>query len=53
MVAYGIAIIPLIKCLNLTYPGGTQTWYDDSSEALGTFDNLEGYFNLLKRNGPA
>ena len=53
MVAYGIVIITLIKHLKLTYPGGTQTCYDDNSEAQGTFDNLEQYFNSLKLNGQA
>ena len=53
MVAYGIEIISLIKCLKSTYPDVTQPWYADDDGALGMFDNLEQYFNSLKHKGPA
>ena len=51
MVVYSIGIIPLIKHLELTYPDVAQTWYSDDAGSLGTFNNLERCFNLLKRNG--
>ena len=35
MVAYGIRIILLIKLLQFTYPGVTQTWYADNYGANG------------------
>ena len=35
------------------YPDATQTWYADDAGALGTFDNLEQYFNSGKTNGLA
>ena len=52
VVTYDIRILPLIKRLKSTYPDATQTWYANNYGSLGTFDNLEQYFNLLKRNGP-
>ena len=52
MVAYGIGIVPLIKRMKALYPKITQTWYADDAGALGTFGNIELYFNLLKRFGP-
>ena len=52
IVVYGIGFIPLTKRLKLTYPEVIQRWYADDAGALGTFDNLEQYFNLVKRNGP-
>ena len=51
MVAYGIGVLPLTKHLIMAYPGITQPWYDDDAGALGTFNNMELYFNSLKRNG--
>ena len=49
VVAYRVGII---KLLTSTYPDVTQTWYTDDSGSLGTFDNLEQYFKLLRCNGP-
>ena len=53
MVAYGIGVLPLIKRLKVVYPDVTQPWYADDAGLLSIFDNLELYFNSLKRNGPA
>ena len=53
MVDYGIGVIPLIKHLKLVNPDATKPWYAENTGALGTFDNLERYFNLLTRIGPA
>ena len=47
VVAYGIVIIPLIKCLKLTYPDIMHIWYADNSGALGMFNNLKQYFNFF------
>ena len=52
MVAYRIGILTLIKRHKLTYPGVTQKWYADDAGKLGTFDTLEKYFKVLKRNVP-
>ena len=52
MVAYGIGVLPLRKRLKVEYPDVTQPWYADDSGALGTFDIIGLYFNLLKRFGP-
>ena len=52
MVAYGIGILPMIKQLKAEFPDIPQPWYDDDSGALGTFANVELYFNLLKLLGP-
>ena len=49
MVAYVIGVLPLIKRLKLAYPDVTQPWYANDAGELGTFDNMELYFNLLKR----
>ena len=53
MVAYRIGIIPLIKCLKLTYPDVTEPCYNDAYGALGTLDNLERYFKSLKHDDPS
>ena len=50
MLAYRIVIIFLIKRLKSTHPDITQPWYTENAGALSMFDNLEQYFNLLKRN---
>ena len=50
MISYSIGVITLTKRLNLTYPDVTQPWCAGNAGALGTFDNLEQYFNLLKCN---
>ena len=47
-----IGVLPLIKRLKLAYPSIPQPWYAGDSGALGTFDNLEKYFNSFKINVP-
>ena len=51
-VAYGIGILPVIKLPKSANPDVTQYWYADNAGALGMFDNLGEYFNLLKHNCP-
>ena len=48
-VAYGIGVLPLIKCLKAAYTNVTRPWYEDDADALGTFNNIGLYFNLLKK----
>ena len=50
MGAYGIGFLPRIKCLKTEYPDNTQPWYAKNDGTLGTFNNLELYFNFLKFN---
>ena len=50
MVAYGIGIILMIKLLKAEFPGVTHPWYADGAGALGTFANVELYFNLPKKS---
>ena len=52
MVAYGIGILPMIKNLQSEFPDATHPCCADDAGALGTFGNIELYFNLLKRFGP-
>ena len=52
MVAYGIGIIPLIKRLKVGFPDVTHPWYDDDAGVLGTFSDVELYFNSLKLFSP-
>ena len=52
MVAYGIGVLTPIKLLKWTYHDVTKPWYADDAGELCTSDNLERYFNLLKRHGP-
>ena len=52
MVAYRLGIIPLMKLLKLAYPDVTHPRYSDDAGALGTIDNLERYFKILKTDGP-
>ena len=49
MVAYGIGILHLKKIMKAVFPDVTQPWCADNAGALGTFKNVELYFNLLKR----
>ena len=51
MVADGMGFLPIIKWLKGTYPGVTQPWYADYVGSLGTYYNIELYFNLLKQFG--
>ena len=53
MVAYGIGVLTLIKRLKAVCPGITQPWYARNSGSLGMFNNVELYFNSLKRNSPS
>ena len=48
MVTYGIGVLPLIKFPKVAYPDVTKPWYDENGGALGMFDNIGLYFNLLK-----
>ena len=52
MVAYVIGVLPLIKQLKVEYPDITYPWYADNALALGTFGNIELYFNFLKQSVP-
>ena len=52
MLSYTIGVLPLIKILKVEYPDVTHTWCADDDGALGTFDNIELYFNLFKKIGP-
>ena len=51
IVAYDIAVLPLIQWLKLEYSGVTQPWYSDDMGAKGTYKNIDLYFNSLKRFG--
>ena len=52
MVAYGIGVICMMKQLKETYPDVTKPWYVDDEGALGTYDNIELYFNSLRQSVP-
>ena len=52
MVAYSIDVIPMIKKLKAAYPDVTQPCSTDDVGALGTYKNIELYFNLQKKIGP-
>ena len=52
IVAYVIGVLLPIKFLKVAYPDATQTWYSDNAGAIGTFDNIGLYFNLVKQLGP-
>ena len=47
IVAYSIGVLPLIKILKVEYPDVTHIWYADDDGALGTFNSIGLYFNLL------
>ena len=53
IVAYMIGFLPLIKVLKSTYPDVTHPCYANDYGALGTSDNLEIHFNLLKLHDTA
>ena len=47
IVSYGLGVLLLIKKLKGAHPGVTHPWYADDAGALGTFLNIEDYFNSL------
>ena len=49
MVIHVIIVLPPVKQLKAVYPDVTQPWCTDNDGALGTFDNIRLYFNLLKQ----
>ena len=51
-VAYGIGVLLMIKRSKAEYPDITQPWYTYNSNALGMFNNIGLYFNLLRNFGP-
>ena len=51
MIAYGIAIRPLIDNLKRGIPDVTQTCYADDAGAFGVLAILETYFDSLTRQG--
>ena len=51
-VVYDIDILPLIKRPEAEFTQVIQPWYADNYSKLGTFKNVELYFNLLKQFGP-
>ena len=52
MFIYGIGILLMTKNLKAEFPDVTHPWYSDNAGALGTFTNVELYFNLLKQFRP-
>ena len=52
MEPYGIGIFLLIKNLKTYFPDITHPWYAENTGALGMFEIIEAYFNLLEQHGP-
>ena len=52
MVAYCIGDLLLIKNLKAEHPDDNQPCHADDAGALGTYGNIEIYFNSLKHSGP-
>ena len=52
MVAYGIGVIVTIKRLKAADLDVTQPWYAADVEALGTYENIKLYFNMVKQFCP-
>ena len=53
MVSYSIGVLPMIIWTKVEYIDVTQPWYADDEGALGTYDNIELYFNSLEKFGPS
>ena len=53
MIAYGIAILPLIRELKVELADVTQPWFADDGAGLGTFDGIRKFFRALAERGPA
>ena len=51
MVTYGVEVLPPIKNLKAAHPDITQPWYAEDVGALGTYYNIELYFNSKKHSG--
>ena len=50
MAMYGIAILPLIKRLNMTET--SQKWYADDGNSAGELTKLREVFRVLQEDGP-
>ena len=50
MAMYGIAILPLIKKLNVTET--SQKWYTDDGNSAGELTKLRELFRVLQEDGP-
>ena len=46
MITYVIGVLLMIKILRVDYPDVTRPWYADKASVLGTFKNIELYFNF-------
>ena len=51
IIAYGIGISLLINNLKRELTEVTQPWYTKYSRALGKFERITTYFNLLTHQG--
>ena len=52
IVVYGIRVLPVIKQMKAEHLYVTQPWYAYYTGELGTYGNIELYFNFLKKSGP-
>ena len=52
MFAYGIGVLLMIKQLKAAYPDITHPWYAENAGSLGTYNNIELYFNFIKESSP-
>ena len=52
IIEYGIGFLLLIKCPKTAYPYVTQHWHTEYYMALGMFNNIGSYLNMLKLFGP-
>ena len=52
VVSYSIGVFLLIKYRKVEFPDVNQTWYSRNGGTLGTFTNVDLYFNSLNRFGP-
>ena len=50
MFTYGISVLLLIKQPKAEYPDVIHPWFADNTEALGTYEHIDLYFNYLKQS---
>ena len=46
-------MLPLTRLLKRDVPGCNQPWYADDAGAAGSFSDIERFFNMLSKKGPA
>ena len=45
MATYALAVVPMIRCLQIDVPDASQAWFADDSTAVGSLATLLAWWN--------